>query len=78
MLYTPYGGGWDVGIPLIGPRPYAILYTPYGGEWDVGIPSIGPRPYPMLFDPCGVLIPRIPLIQIDIIQLAYPPQLILE
>lgn len=32
----------------------------------------------MLFDPCGVLIPRIPLIQIDVIQLAYPPQLILE
>ena len=32
----------------------------------------------MLFGPLQGLIPRIPLIQIDVIQLAYPPQLILE
>ena len=36
------------------------------------------RPYPMLVDPFGVLIPRIPFVQRDVVQLAYPPQLILE
>ena len=30
ILYTPYGGGWDVGIPLIGPRPYPMLFDPVG------------------------------------------------
>jgi len=51
LLYTPYEGGWDVGIPLIGPRPYAILYTPYGGGWDVVIPLIGASPYARLLCP---------------------------
>ena len=53
--------------------------SPFQGRvWWLGSIQIGVNPYPMLFDPFGVLIPRVPFIQLDVVQLAYLAQFILE